>query len=181
MSLLLDKSDVKTMRWALGIGGALAIIMGLLILIWPGRSAMVATAIIAIYAIATGLAYAALGIFSKTKGGWSRVGHIVLGVLFVISGIVAFANLGATAVWLAVFLGVLVGTMWIVEGVVSLSTLGQATTKVWTVVFAVISIIAGIFLLFSPLMGAIVLFWILGISAIAIGVVQVVRAFTLGK
>lgn len=181
MSTTLDKSEVNAIRIALGIGGVLALITGIVILVWPGRSAMVVAAIVAIYAIATGLAYAGLGIFSKTKGGWSRIGHILLGVLFIVSGIVAFANLGATAVWLAVFLGVLVGVMWIVEGVVSLSTLGQATTKVWTVVFATISIIAGITLVTSPLWGAGVLFLMLGISAIVLGIAQIIRAFTFGK
>lgn len=181
MSTTLDKSEVNAIRIALGIGGVLALITGIVILVWPGRSAMVVAAIVAIYAIATGLAYAGLGIFSKTKGGWSRIGHILLGVLFIVSGIVAFANLGATAVWLAVFLGVLVGVMWIVEGVVSLSTLGQATTKVWTVVFATISIIAGITLVASPLWGAAVLFLMLGISAIVLGIAQIIRAFTFGK
>lgn len=181
MSTTLDKSEVNAVRIALGIGGVLALITGIVILVWPGRSAMVVAAIVASYAIATGLAYAGLGIFSKTKGGWSRIGHILLGVLFIVSGIVAFANLGATAVWLAVFLGVLVGVMWIVEGVVSLSTLGQATTKVWTVVFATISIIAGITLVTSPLWGAAVLFLMLGISAIVLGIAQIIRAFTFGK
>lgn len=181
MSTTLDKSEVNAIRIALGIGGVLALITGIVILVWPGRSAMVVAAIVASYAIATGLAYAGLGIFSKTKGGWSRIGHILLGVLFIVSGIVAFANLGATAVWLAVFLGVLVGVMWIVEGVVSLSTLGQATTKVWTVVFATISIIAGITLVTSPLWGAAVLFLMLGISAIVLGIAQIIRAFTFGK
>jgi uncharacterized membrane protein HdeD (DUF308 family) len=57
--------------------------------VWPGKTAMVVAAIIAIYAIAAGLVYAGLGIFAAGKGGWSRVGHVLLGVLFIIAGIVA--------------------------------------------------------------------------------------------
>ena len=97
-----EKSAVNGIRTALGIGGVLSVIVGILILVWPGKTAMVVTAIIAIYAIAAGLVYAGLGIFSKTKGGWSRVGHIALGILFIIAGIVAFLNLGAATAWLAV-------------------------------------------------------------------------------
>jgi len=177
----LGTSDVNAIRTALGIGGVLSVIAGVLILVWPGKTALVVTAIIAIYAIASGLAYAGLGIFSKTKGGWSRVGHILLGVLFVIAGIVAFTNLGATALWLAAFIGILVGIMWIVEGVVALSTLGLAASKGLTVFFAILSIIAGVVLLFSPLWGAVVLWWLLGISAVALGLVNIVRAFSFGK
>ncbi len=171
------KSAVNGIRTALGIGGVLAVIVGILILVWPGKTAMVVTAIIAIYAIAAGLVYAGLGIFSKTKGGWARVGHIVLGILFIIAGIVAFLNLGATTAGLAVFVGILVGVLWIVEGIVSLSTLGDANSKTWTIIFAIISIIAGIVLLFSPFY-IVALWWLLGIALIVLGIVNVIRAFT---
>lgn len=177
----LEKTATNGIRTALGLGGVLSVILGILILVWPGKTAMVVTAIIAIYAIIAGLVYAGLGIFSKDRGGWSRIGHIVLGVLFVIAGIVAFSNLGLTAVALATFLGILVGIMWIIEGVVALSTLGDAPSKGWTVFFAIISIIAGVVLLFSPLWGAVVLWWLLGISAIVLGIIQIFRAFSFGK
>lgn len=176
-----DKSAVNGIRTALGIGGILSVIAGILILVWPGQSAMVITAIVAIYAIAAGLVYAGLGIFSKTRGGWSRVGHIALGILFIIAGIVAFLNLGAATVWLAAFVGILVGILWIIEGVVSLSTLNDAASKGWTVFFAIVSLIAGIFLLFNAVTGAAILWWILGISLIVLGIIQIVRAFSFGK
>ncbi|WES65511.1 DUF308 domain-containing protein [Microbacter sp. GSS18] len=176
-----EKSAVNAVRTALGIGGVLAVIIGILILVWPGKTAMVVTAIIAIYAIAAGLVYAGLGIFSKTKGGWSRVGHIALGILFIIAGVVAFLNLSQTTAWLAIFLGILVGIMWIIEGVVALSTLGDVSSKGWTIFFAILSIIAGIVLLFSPIWGAVVLWWLLGISLVVLGIIQIVRAFTFGK
>ena len=173
-----EKSAVNGIRTALGIGGVLAVIVGILILVWPGRTAAVVTAIIAIYAIAAGLVYAGLGIFSKAKGGWSRVGHIVLGMLFVIAGVVAFFNLAQTTEFLAIFLGILVGVMWIIEGVVSLSTLSESRSKGWTIFFAILSIVAGIVLLLSPLWGALVLWWVLGISLVILGIVQIIRAFT---
>lgn len=176
-----EKAAVNGVRTALGLSGVLLLILGILVLVWPGKTAVVVTAIFAIYAIAVGLVYAGLGIFSKTKGGWSRIGHIVLGVLFVIAGIVAFSNLAVTAVWFATFVGLLVGITWIMEGVVSLSTLGDAASKGWTIFFAAVSIFAGITLLFSPLWGAIVLWLILGISAVVLGIIQIVRAFTFGK
>lgn len=173
-----ETSAINGIRTALGIGGVVSVIVGILILAWPGKTAMVVAAIIAIYAIVAGLVYAGLGIFSKSKGGWARVGHIALGILFIVAGVIAFANLGATTVWLALFIGILIGVMWIIEGIVSLSTLGDAPSKVWTIIFAIISIIAGVVLLFSPLWGAVVIWWLIGISAIVLGIIQVVRAFT---
>jgi uncharacterized membrane protein HdeD (DUF308 family) len=169
---------VNGIRTALGVGGVIALIVGIIILVWPGHAAVALTAVIAAYAIVAGLVYAGLGIFSKTMGGWSRVGHIILGIVFVIAGIIAFTELAIAAAWLALFIGVLVGIMWIVEGVVALTTLGSATSKGWSLFFAILSIIAGIILLFSPLWGAIVLWWLMGISLVVLGIIQIVRAFT---
>ena len=150
----LEKTATNGIRTALGLGGALSVILGIVILVWPGKTAMVVTAIIAIYAIVAGLVYAGMGIFATGKGGWSRVGHVLLGVLYVVAGIVAFSNLGLAALSLAVFLGILVGIMWVIEGVVALSTLDLAPSRGWTIFYAIISIIAGVTLLFSPLWGA---------------------------
>lgn len=169
---------VRSLRTAFIVGGVLSVILGLLILVWPGRTAQVATGIIAAYTIVAGLVYAALGIFSRTRGGWSRIGHIALGVFFVFVGIVAFANLAAFTVSFALFLGVLVGILWIVEGVVSLSVVKQSSSRGWTIAFAILSLIAGVTLLFSPLWGAVVLWWLLGISAVALGIVNIVRGLS---
>lgn len=177
----LTKEAVNGVRTALGIAGVLSLVVGILILVWPGRTVEVAVAIIAIYAIVGGLIYGGVGIFSKSMGGWSRVGHIVLGLLFIAAGIIAFFNLGATALGFAIVLGIFVGIMWIVEGVVSLTTLNETSSKGWTIFFAIISILAGLVLLFSPVLGVAVLLWVIGISLVVLGVVQIVRAFTFSK
>ena len=172
-----EKSAINGVRTAFGVGGVLSILAGLLILWQPQSSAAFVTVVIAIYAIVGGLVYAGRGIFSKAKGGWARLGHIVLGLIFIAGGIVALFNLQQATAWLAVFVGILVGILWIVEGIVSLSTLGDAASKGWTIFFAIISIIAGLYLVITPLLGAVVLWWLLGILLIVLGIIQIVRAF----
>ncbi|WP_417562504.1 HdeD family acid-resistance protein [Microbacterium sp.] len=173
-----EKSAVNGIRTLLGLSGVIALIVGILILVWPAKTAAVVAAIIAIYAIVGGLTYLGLGIFARSMGGWARVGHLVLGLVFVIAGIIAFMNLAQTTVWLAVFLGILVGIMWIIEGIVSLTALGGARSKGWSIFFAILSIVAGIILLFSPFWGAAVLWWLLGISLVVLGILQIIRAFS---
>lgn len=172
-----EKAAVNGIRTALGVGGVLALIAGILILVWPDKAAGFLAIVIALYLVVAGLVYAGLGIFSKEKGGWARVGHILLGVVFVVAGVLALFSPILFAAWLGVFIGILVGIMWIIEGVVALSTLGDASSKGWSIFFAIISIIAGIVLLFSPLWGALVLWLLLGISLVVLGIVNVVRAF----
>lgn len=176
-----ERAAVRGIRVALGIGGVLALATGILILFQPARAAAIVTLILGIYAIAVGLVYGGIGIFSKAKGGWSRIGHVLLGIVFIIAGIVAFTNSTAVTVALAIFVTVAVGIAWIIEGVVSLSTLGFSPSKGWTVFFAIISIIAGVYLLISPLWGAFTLWWLLGIMLAVMGIMNIIRAFTFGK
>jgi uncharacterized membrane protein HdeD (DUF308 family) len=177
----LSKSAVNTVRTALGVSGAVALIVGILITFWPKNSLLVITVILGIYFIIAGIAYAGLGIFSKGISGGARALDIILGVLFVIGGVIALANVQATAEVLAVFFGILIGILWIVEGIVTLVQSGDAPSRGWAIFFGILSVVAGIVLLFSPLWGAIVLFIIAGISLIVLGIVQIVRAFTFGR
>lgn len=172
------KSIVNGIRIALGISGLIALIVGILILVWPGRSAVVVVAIVAIYAVASGIIYAGLGLFSSSVTGWGKIGHVLLGIVFVIAGIIAFVNIQAATAWFATFVGILIGIVWIVEGAVSLSTLGTSASRGWTIFYAIVSVLAGVFLLFSPLYGAVVLWLFLGIFLVALGVIQIVRAIT---
>jgi uncharacterized membrane protein HdeD (DUF308 family) len=177
----LSKSSINTIRATLGISGVIALIIGLLIVFAPEKTAQVLVVFLAIYFVIAGIAYLGLGIFSKGISGGARALDIILGLLFLVGGIFAFANLQATTEFLAVFLGVLIGILWIIEGIVALAQLGDAPSRGWAIFFGLLGIIAGIIVLFSPLWGAAVLFIIAGISLIVLGIVQIVRAFTFGR
>ncbi len=171
---------VGAVRTALGISGALSLVIGLLILIWPGRTAQVAVGIIAVYVIIAGLVNIGIGLFWRS--GWARIGHLALGLLFILAGIFSFVNLPAATAWFGVFVGTLVGILWIIEGVVALTTVGHGSkARAWTIFFAIVSIVAGVVLLFSPLLGAVTLFVLIGFSLIVLGIFQIVRAVQFGK
>jgi uncharacterized membrane protein HdeD (DUF308 family) len=177
----MSKSAINTVRATLGISGAIALIIGVFITFWPKNAADVLTVLLAIYFLIAGLAYVGLGIFSKGISGGARALDLILGVLFVIASVVAFANIQAAASLLAAVLGIVVGIVWIIEGIVALVQSGDAPSRGWAIFFGILSLIAGIVLLFSPIWGFVVLMVITGISLIILGIVQIVRAFTFGK
>ena len=137
--------------------------------------------ILGIYFVIAGLAYAGLGIFSKGISGGARTLDIILGILFVVGGVIVLANPSSSAQVLGIFLGILIGILWIVEGIVALVQSSDAPSKGWAIFFGILSVVAGIVLLFSPLWGAVILFIIAGISLIVLGIIQIVRAFTFGR
>lgn len=175
------KSFFKSIRVALAVSGVLALLAGIALLVWPVKSAVIVTAIFASYLIVAGVVYIGLGIFSRAKGGWSRAGHIVLGLLYIAAGVIAFFNLNVAAATLALVVVIFIGVSWIVDGVVALSLLGSDGSRVWTLLYAILSIIAGIIVLFSPVIAGFALWLLLGISLVVLGIVQIIRAITLGK
>lgn len=176
-----ERSVVNLVRAAIGVSGAVSLIVGLLILVWPVKTAVVVAGIIAVYALIAGVVNLAIGIFSRKLGGWARVGYLVLGAVFLIAAVVSFANLGSAAAALAFLVGILVGVSWITEGVVGLTMMGDSASKVWTIIYAIVGIVAGFVLLTSPVWGAALLWLWLGISLLVLGVVQIVRAFRFGS
>ena len=169
-------TPVKGARLALLIGGLAAVGFGIAVLAWPTKAAVALTGVIAVYAIISGIVYAALGIFSKALGAGGRIGHVLLGLLYVIAGVFAFSSLQQSAAFLALFLTIMVGVMWVIEGFTALFTLGQSGSKIATIIFAILSVIAGFTLLSSPLWGAVFLWWFLGISLVVLGILNVLRA-----
>ncbi|MGO4105631.1 HdeD family acid-resistance protein [Leifsonia sp. YAF41] len=177
----LTKSAVNGIRIALGVGGVVTLLIGLLITFQPQAAAATIAILLGIYFIVAGLVYVGIGIFARGISGGARALDIILGVLFLIGAGLAFGNLSGTVEFLAVFLGIAIGILWIIEGVATLVQLGDAPSKTWAVILAIVSIIAGIALLFAPLWGAQLLFLLTGIALIVIGVVQIIRAFTFGR
>ena len=177
----LSKSTINTVRTALGVSGAVALIVGLLITFWPKGSAVALTIMLGIYFLIAGIAYLGLGIFSKGISGGARALDIILGAIFIIVGILMLVNPTESAVVVGIFLGVLVGILWIIEGVVALAQSSDAPSRGWAIFFGILGVVAGIVLLFSPLWGAVILFIITGIALIILGIVQIVRAFTFGR
>jgi uncharacterized membrane protein HdeD (DUF308 family) len=111
--------------------------------------------------------------------GWRRVGNAVLGLLYLIAGIIVFGNLGATAAVLTAVLSIFIGVLWIFEGIMSFAAARESKSKTWSIIYGSVSIIAGIVLIVTPLAAAVTLWLLVGISMAIMGVVQIVRAFTL--
>ncbi|MBS1697300.1 MAG: DUF308 domain-containing protein [Actinobacteria bacterium] len=175
------KSFVKSLRVFLAVSGVIALIAGIVMLVWPVKTAFVLTGIIAAYLIVAGVVYVGLGIFSAGKSGWARLGHIVLGLLYIVAGVIAFTNIQTAAVAFAIVTVIFIGVSWIFDGVVSLTLLGQDGSKTWTMLYAVLSIVAGIAVI-SLGLAAVPFFWIfLAISLVVLGIAQIVRAITIAK
>lgn len=177
-----ERRAVDAVRTMFGVVGLVAIIVGILITINPIKAVDTVTTIIAVilalYMAGAGVVYFGSAIFATSLSGWARTGNILLGLLYVIAAIILFANLGAAGTVLQVFIAILIGIMWIVEGVLAFSSLKSAGNKFLTILYALLSIAAGVVMIFSWSLGMAVISLMIGISLIVLGAIQVVRAFT---
>lgn len=175
-------------RTTLLLVGVVAVIAGIVILVWPERTAaLMFGGILAAYLIIAGIVYLGMGFFAKDSGGWARAGHFLLALVYIAAGVVIFLNLSTTTIVIAVFVSIVVGITWILDGIVALSLLGSAESKGWTLFYAALSVIGGVVLLLWPFLGeqvfggALVLWMVFGITLIVLGVAQILRAVFLGK
>lgn len=177
----LDNKVFGAIRVSIGVVGLISLVTGLLIVIWPARVASVGTALLAIYALVTGIVYASIALFSKDRSNTSKVFFGMLGLLFIGGAIVAFMNLGGATAVIGSLLAICIGVLWMLEGLTTLLTLKSAPTRTLAMLYAVVSIIAGVVLVTSPLWAITFLWTLFGIMLIVVGVMQLVRAFGFGR
>ena len=177
----LANSAITWVRVALGLLGAAALVIGVLMVFAPAKTAVALAWLLGIYWIIAGIGYVAVGALAKGMTVGARVLDIVLGVLMVVAGITVVSSPTETAIILGLFLGIYIGVLWVVEGIVTLLQSGDAPSRLWAIVFGVISIVAGVALFSSPWWGIQVLFLWTGIGLIVLGIVQLVRAFQFGR
>lgn len=176
---LVNQGDARV-RIAIGIGGILAVILGLFIVFYPASTGVAAMKVIAgavgVYAVIVGAVYAGVAIFGKAMTGWNRTGPILVGVLYIIGGVIVLFNVAVAGAALAVLLSLLLGVLWIVEGVLTFVGVSRGGGSMWRVIFGVVSVVAGATLVVTPLVGFVTMWWLLGVSLIVLGILQVVRA-----
>jgi hypothetical protein len=164
----------------MAVTGILSAVVGVVMLFWAGGSAKVVAAIFAIWLIVAGIVNVGIGIATTIKSGWARAGYVILGLLYIVSGILFLLNLPVATAALAVWLAILIGVMWIFEGIHAFTAVAIGTASSWNILYGLLSVIAGVVLVLSPGYIAII-WWLLAATLIILGVVQFVRSFTFAK
>jgi uncharacterized membrane protein HdeD (DUF308 family) len=179
--LSLDTSElsartIRSVRTGFGISGAVALVLGLLVLFWPDATLSVIAFFFGLYFLISGAVRVVNGIVAPMSAGLRILG-IVVGMLLFILGVAAIRN----PIPSLTVLGMVVGVAWIVEGIMALTENESGGSRWYGITFGVLSIIAGVVVLFLPVesLAALVIFG--GIFLVVLGIVQIVRAITFGR
>lgn len=161
----------------LGLRGLAAVIFGILCLAWPGATLIVVVALFAAYAIVSGGAAVVGALQNRSDRGWWLA--LVLGLVSLAAGILAIFYPGITALALVLVMGVNA----IFSSVLDVSMAVRLRREIqgeWLLALAgILSILFGAFVVIFPGAGALALLWLIGVYAMALGVLLIVAAFRL--
>ncbi|MHC0433627.1 HdeD family acid-resistance protein [Streptomyces sp. O3] len=155
--------------------GIATLVLGVLILVWPGASLVVAGVLFGLYLLTSGVLQlvAAFGTHVSTA---LRVMAFISGVLSILLGLFCFRGTLQSILLLALWIGI----GWLFRGITQ--TIAAASdpampARGWQAALGVISALGGVVLIASPLESVAVLTLLCGLWLVALGAMELVTAF----
>jgi uncharacterized membrane protein HdeD (DUF308 family) len=157
--------------------GVSAAALGIIVLVWPGKTIVLAGVVFGIYLVVSGVGYIITS-FGAHTGAAMRVLTFITGAVSVVLGFFCFRN----ELESILLLGIWIGIGWLFRGLTLLTSalaLDHVPGRGWQAFSGVITVIAGGVLIISPFHSIAILTLVAGCWLIAIGVVDVIGAFQL--
>jgi uncharacterized membrane protein HdeD (DUF308 family) len=163
------------------LSGVFAVLLGILILAWPGTSILAASVVFGMYLLVSGIAQVIFA-FGLHVGAGARIMLFISGAASLILAVLAFRHFGQGS-------AVLLLAIWIAVGFIfhGVATTTSAITEPglpgrgWMIFSGIITIIAGTIVLAWPFDSIVTLAFVVGIWLIVIGVFEIVSAFQVRK
>lgn len=163
------------------VAGLLAIVLGGIVLAWPGPSILVASTLFGVYLLLSGLIELFLA-FTLPRSAATRVILFISGALSLVLAIMSFRHFGDA--YAVLLLSLWIGIGLIFQGVTAVA-IGISETELpgrgWYIVAGIISAIAGLVMLVWPFESIAVLTLAAGIWLIIIGIIQTIQANPQGR
>jgi uncharacterized membrane protein HdeD (DUF308 family) len=161
------------------VSGILSLILGVLVLAWPGISVLAAAVAFGVYLLITGIAQVVFA-FSLHVSAGSRILLFISGAASLILAVLAFRHFGNAVLLLAIWIGI----GFIFRGVATtISAISDPNLpgRAWEIFVGVISLLAGIVVLASPFASIVTLAIVVGVWFVVIGVFEIVSSFRIRK
>jgi uncharacterized membrane protein HdeD (DUF308 family) len=163
--------------WALALRGAIAILFGLAALVRPGIALEALILLFGAYALVDGV-FSIVGVFGGTRSGTPRWLLFLEGLVSILAGLIAFVLPGLAAV---IFL-YLIAAWAIITGISEIAMAIRLRREIrgeWAlIVGGAFSVLFGVILaVVGPVVGLVSLVWLIGIYALAFGIMMLITAF----
>ncbi|MDN4480094.1 DUF308 domain-containing protein [Demequina muriae] len=177
----LGRAALSLARTMIGATAGVALVIGIALLVWPGKSLVVVGALAGVFFVMTGVMRTAVGAFARGLPTGFRVLNIILGLVLLLGGIVSLKNLTVATAVLTIVVVVMIGIGWIIDGIATLAETGRTRGSAWGYLRGALSVLAGVVVLVVPTWSAVALVIVVGATLVALGLAGLVQAFALGK
>jgi uncharacterized membrane protein HdeD (DUF308 family) len=173
----IDTTKLLPHAWKVALAsGLIAVIVGVLILVWPGISIMVASVLFGVYLLAIGCAQVFAALTLPVSAGGRILLFIGAGAALIVA-ILTFRHFGQAY-------AVLLLAIWIAIGFIfhGVARIGAAIShpglpgRGWQAFFGVLSLLAGVIVLAAPFPSIVTLAIAVGVCLIVIGVFEIISA-----
>ncbi|MGW2525203.1 HdeD family acid-resistance protein [Streptomyces sp. NPDC001617] len=156
------------------ITGVASLVLGVLVLVWPGASLLAAGVLFGLYLLFSGV-FQLIAAFGTHRTTSLRVLAFISGALSILLGLFCLRGPMRSILLLALWIGI----GWLIRGITQ--TLAAAHDKEmpargWQIFLGVLTFVAGIVLIDSPFESVAVLTLVGGIWLVAVGVVEILTA-----
>jgi uncharacterized membrane protein HdeD (DUF308 family) len=164
--------------WQIALRGLIALIFGILVLAWPGISLFILAIIFGAFVFVDGI-FTLVAAVNYKAGTGRRTWLFIRGIAGIIVGLITFFWPAITELALVM----LIAAWALVTGVMELVfafRANQNTAIRWMfAISGILSLILGFLLLARPIIGALVIIWIIGAYAVLAGILLIILGFRL--
>jgi uncharacterized membrane protein HdeD (DUF308 family) len=149
---------------------------GVILVVWPKATVVVVAYLLGAALLVSGLFRLVSGFAGRGLSGGSRAAYVLIGLLGIFAGLYFLRHIDVAVVLLAF----IVGVFWTLHGIVDLgvaATSGPGTGRGLRAFTGVLSLAAGLIVMFWPSISLHILLWVMGIWLLAYGVMLAVTAF----
>lgn len=164
--------------WLLALG-IVAVIVGIIVLVWPSQTVRVVGVLFGIYLLVSGFIEIMLAFAPGLHGG-TRFLNVLTGALSILLGLISFRGALESTLLLALW----IGFGWLIRGISRAVIAGsepQLPYRGWHIFGGILLAIAGLIVVVSPLASVFALAVLAGVWLIVIGVWQIAEAFIVRK
>jgi uncharacterized membrane protein HdeD (DUF308 family) len=163
--------------WVLAMG-LVSVIVGVVAMVFPGPTLLLIATVFGLQLVALGVFRFVEAIATSATSGWLKAVHALVAVIAVVVGIYLLRHPFMSVLVMAIVLGI----FWIAYGVFDLFLAADNRVlpgRGWVIVSAILSIIAGAFVLFAPGISLLTLTVVLGVWLVVYGLILITRSFRL--
>jgi uncharacterized membrane protein HdeD (DUF308 family) len=164
--------------WQIALRGFLALIFGILVLAWPGVALAILAIIFGAYVFVDGI-FTLVAAVNYKAGAGRRTWLFIRGIAGIVVGLITFFWPAITALALVIIIAAWALVTGVMELIFAFKANQDSAIRWMFAISGILSLILGALMLAQPIIGALVIVWVIGAYAVLAGILLIILGFRL--